>query len=152
VIRRVIATTAVFFLLFCTFVSLCSRWGSGYLLSPPGATTRWLLLKDGLVVYEHSHAPTGPLHWLTMSAWVVHSGWRTDLSTGKRIGWMSVDLPAATSVLYPAVLILVIWHFRHHRQRPRPGLCPTCGYDLRASKNRCPECGTPIAGETKISA
>jgi hypothetical protein len=28
------------------------------------------------------------------------------------------------------------------RLRPRSGLCPTCGYDLRAKPGRCPECGT----------
>ena len=30
------------------------------------------------------------------------------------------------------------------RRRRRPGHCPQCGYDLRASAGRCPECGAAI--------
>ncbi|HEY2585702.1 MAG TPA: zinc ribbon domain-containing protein [Tepidisphaeraceae bacterium] len=54
----------------------------------------------------------------------------------------------------PAVLFAVtplLWlalALRRKRSRAE-GRCTSCGYDLRASMDRCPECGRPIPPETR---
>jgi len=40
---------------------------------------------------------------------------------------------------------------RRRLHRLKHNLCPTCAYDLRASKDRCPECGSPIPNSSHPS-
>jgi hypothetical protein len=47
-----------------------------------------------------------------------------------------------SAFLLVATIVAVLWHRARRRQyRMRNHLCLNCGYDLRASPERCPECG-----------
>jgi hypothetical protein len=57
-----------------------------------------------------------------------------------RVRWPFVAAVASAGPLAYGVALL------RRRRRVRKGCCPTCGYDLRATPERCPECGAVPAG------
>lgn len=75
---------------------------------------------------------------------------------GFRYQWRTMSGHSSTSVLrfmvpYWAIVLLAAWlarrawvRARRHHAALRDGLCLSCGYDLRASDTRCPECGNAI--------
>ena len=93
-------------------------------------------------------------HGELVDAWPVFGfalfAYRTQIPTGKPgLYWIFtgnvVMFPwwyiAALSSILPVALVGRTW--KASRSRRQPHLC-RCGYDLRASSDRCPECGTPI--------
>jgi hypothetical protein len=68
---------------------------------------------------------------------------RADAGPGFPADYVHVTVPRWFGVAV-ALILPALWTWRRIARRRTlfAGLCPACGYDLRATPDRCPECGT----------
>ena len=95
--------------------------------------------------------PDGSIEALPFNRWFFSGfgGWQTrwlpDFSRSRRYIYIPLWIPSAVFGL--AFFGGRSLHYHRRRKRKKLGLCLKCGYDLRASKDRCPECGTGFSNQ-----
>ena len=110
--------------------------GDEWNLSADGADPFWWASSEAgqLLVIRQSQAGDGPAEWTGFAfAGVTYTDARTLMNVGVPYWALAV-----------ALAVLPVWwvvRARRRRRLNRPGRCPACGYDLRATPGRCPECG-----------
>ena len=144
-----------------TSLSLAAAWASGqsgthYLwlnkTAPCGVTgsadclVLWFDDADGVVPGRWSVRPQAS------SAPVYHLYPRAQVASGIPFLLRFGHIGAAHHRLwlrYPPLIAAAVGTgvvlLRHGRRPHPPGCCRRCGYDLRSSPDRCPECGTAVA-------
>lgn len=74
--------------------------------------------------------------------WTYHVHYELGSVSGGRLIRMPYWFIWIASIATPVSCL--VNEFRRRRRRRARGLCRRCGYDLRASSERCPECGARI--------
>ena len=166
--RRLFTILSALSLLLC--VAVCVMWVRSYWVADTlsfryreGTPTRWFFVtsgrgRAGIASYWFNYP------WQPTPEW-AHGrvGWRTApvkpayAEDSHKVVWerlgvrlyryadrrnhaaWSLSLSYLYIPLLPLPLLALLYLFPTRRRRS--GLCPSCGYDLRATPGRCPECG-----------
>jgi hypothetical protein len=91
----------------------------------------------------------GTIGW--PSQWVAPTDPNWFQVSGYRVDFPRTILVVACSVIWVPWLLWVVHNQgrnKRRRWRSEHGLCAECGYDMRATPGRCPECGAAVASKS----
>jgi hypothetical protein len=115
---------------------------------------RWLhdSVQNGGWTLNGVRAFPGFTHW--NETWIsgqVHAmRWMPDVQPPQKTEAYNFVFPQwLPAILFLVLPIFAIKRERQRRARMMQGHCRVCGYDLRATPERCPECGTEAKSEVK---